>query len=597
MQGDDIAIRAEGLERRFGTVRALAGVDLEVPAGTVFGLLGPNGAGKTTTIRILTTLVRPDAGRAWVAGHDVVRESALVRSAIGLAGQLAAVDDHLTGTENLAMVGRLNHLGRAEARRRAGELLERFGLTGAADRQARTYSGGMRRRLDLAASLVGGPPVLFLDEPTSGLDPLSRLALWEEIRRLRAEKTTLLLTTQNLEEADRLADRIAVIDHGRLVAEGSPSELKSQVGGNRLFLRTAEPADMKRAAESLADIDAGAREDPGRGELIVPAPTGISIVVEAARRADAAGIELAELSLRGPTLDEVFLALTGDGAKPPRVLARPPVGRSPGAPIVAPKSPTSPRGGGRAVGDAVVMTKRNLYRYLRIPSLMAFSVVQPILFVLLFTYAFGGAIHVPGVTYVDFLLPGTFVLALAFGASQTGIALAQDLTSGMIDRFRSLPMARSAVLAGRTGAEAVRNLFAVSLMIGIGALVGFRFHAGALPALGAVGLAVAVGFALSWVSALIGLAVRDAETAQVASLMPIIVLIFSSSTFVPVATMPGWLEGFAKINPITKAVNAMRALSLGGPTSTPVWEAIAWVAGILVVFVPLAVQRYRRTTA
>jgi ABC-2 type transport system permease protein len=245
--------------------------------------------------------------------------------------------------------------------------------------------------------------------------------------------------------------------------------------------------------------------------------------------------------------------------------------------------------------DAAAVTRRNLYRYVRVPTLLLFSTIQPIMFVLLFTYVFGGAIQVAGVdNYIDFLMAGILVQTVIFGSTQTGVGLAEDMSRGMVDRFRSLPMARSAVLAGRTLSDTVRNLFVVCLMLVVGTLVGFRFHAGVVPAVGAVGLALAFGLAFSWISALIGLSVRDVESAQAAGFVWVFPLVFASSAFVPVATMPGWLQAFAEINPVTITVNALRALTLGGPTVRPVLEALAWIAGILLVFVPLAVNRYRR---
>ncbi|HET9140015.1 ABC transporter permease [Actinophytocola sp.] len=250
------------------------------------------------------------------------------------------------------------------------------------------------------------------------------------------------------------------------------------------------------------------------------------------------------------------------------------------------------------MANIATITGRNLHRLVRVPTLIAFATVQPILFVLLFTYTWGGAVHPPGVEhYIDYVLPGIFVLSIAFGASQTGVAIADDLASGMIDRFRALPMARSAVLAGRTVSDAVRNLFVIVLMIGVGSLIGFRFHAGLGAALGAVGLALAIGVAFSWIFALLGLVVRDPESAGIGGLLAVIPLIFVSSTFVPVATMPGWLQAFANRNPITITVDALRALCLGGPTATHVWQALAWIVGLLIVTIPTAVLRYRRTTA
>ncbi|HEU4945247.1 MAG TPA: ATP-binding cassette domain-containing protein [Solirubrobacterales bacterium] len=310
----DFAIETSGLRKSYGDVQALDGLDLRAPAGTVLGLLGPNGAGKTTAVRILTTLLRPDAGEARVAGLDVVRDAAVLRTKIGLAGQYAAVDENLTGAENLEMVGRLYHLPKAEPRRRATELLDRFGLADAADRLVRTYSGGMRRRLDLAAALIARPPVLFLDEPTTGLDPRSRIDLWETIEGRVAAGTTVLLTTQYLDEADRLADRIAVIDRGRLLAEGSSDELKDQVGGERLDV-TLEPGANTEAA--VAALEAIAAERPGvsNGALQVPLRQRRGAIAEAVRRLDQAGVGIEDVAMHRPTLDDVFLTLTGRAAE------------------------------------------------------------------------------------------------------------------------------------------------------------------------------------------------------------------------------------------------------------------------------------------
>src|SRR5438132_10095539 len=604
------AVRVEGVVKRFGPTVALDGAGLEVPGGMVFGLLGPNGAGKTTLVRILATLLAPDAGRAEVFGHDVVREPAAVRELLGLTGQFAADDELLTGRENLEMFGRLFKLSREDARRRAGELLERFDLAQAADRPARTYSGGMRRRLDIASSLLTRPQVLFLDEPTTGLDPRSRNEIWAIVRELRREGTTILLTTQYLEEADQLADRIAVIDRGKVIAEGTGNELKDRVGGQILEVELASAGQRDRAQALLAGVGCGEPQPDERPDrLTLPAPRdGLQLVEEAAAGLRRAQIGVSDIGLRRPTLDDVFLQLTGappseDGGGPGPRTRRRPRPQQPAPPDVpAPRRPVlrqrlpSPQAVRSAVTDTAVVTGRNLRHFIRQPDLLVFSTIQPVLFVLLFVYVFGGAIgrSLPhGVAYVDFLLPGVFVQSVTFGASQTAVGLKEDLTRGVVDRFRSMPVARSAVLAGRTVADLIRNIVVIFLMIAVGYLVGFRFHGGAAGALGCVAVVAAFGLALSWIFAVVALTVRGAETAQTAGFVVIFPLVFASSVFVPVSTFPDWLQAFAKISPVTVTADAARSLALFG-TPASLGAAAAWIGGLLAVFIPLSVWRYRR---
>jgi ABC transporter DrrB family efflux protein len=630
----DSAIHIEGLVKRFKTTTALAGVDLDVEEATVFGLLGPNGAGKTTLVRVLATLLTPDAGRAEVFGHDVVHDAAGVRELLGLTGQFAAVDEILTGRENLEMFGRLFDLSAADARARANELLERFDLADAADRAARTYSGGMRRRLDLASSLLTRPRVLFLDEPTTGLDPRSRIEIWAVVRELVREGTTLLLTTQYLEEADQLAEQIAVIDHGRVIAQGTGSELKDRVGGQILELELVRAAERDKAREALAGIGCGAPEPGDRlAQLTLPAPRdGLEMIEEAASALRKAGIAVSDLGLRRPTLDDVFLQLTGappseNGAEAPVAAengAQPADGADNGradptnagvpsavravraetAVRPAPRQPPrwqrlSPRELRGDVTDARVVSVRNLRHFVRQPDLLIFSTIQPIMFVLLFTYVFGGAIShslPPGVSYIDYLLPGILIQSVTFRASQTAVGLSEDLKLGVIDRFRSMPMARSAVLVGRTVADLVRNVLIVVLMIFVGYIIGFRFQAGFAQAIGCIALVSAFGLALSWIFAFVALTVRGAEAAQTAGFVVLFPLVFASSVFVPVSTLPHWLQVIAKVSPVTLAANAARSLALVPGTPSSLGGAVAWIVGLLAVFIPLSVWRYRRMT-
>jgi len=600
------AIEAHGVRKAFGDTQALDGVDLRAETGKVLALLGPNGAGKTTLVRILATLLAADAGSARIAGFDVADDPGGVRSMIGLSGQFAAIDDLLTGRENLEMVGELYRLGRREARRRASEALDQFGLAEAGDRLAKTYSGGMRRRLDLAAGLIARPPILILDEPTTGLDPRTRLEMWELIERLVADGTTVLLTTQYLEEADRLAHRIVVIDRGRVVAEGTANDLKSALGGDVVEMHVARAQDFDRAAVAVAALGDGATVlDRERQRLTLPAQQGPATLRAVLDRLGDAGVTLEDIGIRRPSLDDVFLSLTGDAAPDVAGDGR---GHDASAPVLtspdderdqqpAPSAPMYPRAPVprfAALSDIAVITRRNLKRIARTPRLLAVSSIQPVMFVLLFRYVFGGAIHVPGGgSYINYLVPAILLQATLFGAT-TAVAMSTDLAGGMIDRFRSLPMSRSAVLAGRALADMLRSVAVVALVLVVSIVIGFRFNNGVAGAAGALVLALAFGFAFIWLFALVGMLVKDPETAQLAGFLPIFPLIFASSAFVPVQTMPSWLQSFANVQPVSVTISASRAMIDGGNVQHWLWQSVVWIVAILVIVVPLAVREYRR---
>jgi ABC transporter DrrB family efflux protein len=617
----DPAISVEGVVKRFGATTALAGVDLDVEEASVFGLLGPNGAGKTTLVRILSTLLAPDDGRAQVLGRDVLQDAAGVRELVALTGQFAAVDEMLTGRENLQMFGRLFDLTAADSRRRADELLERFGLADAADRLARTYSGGMRRRLDLASSMLTQPRVLFLDEPTTGLDPRSRNDIWSVVRELVRGGTTILLTTQYLEEADQLADRIAVIDRGRVIAQGTGSELKDRVGGQILEVELVRATERDEARAALVAVGCGEPEPGERpAQLTLPAPRdGLEMIEDAASALRKANIAVSDLGLRRPTLDDVFLQLTGASPDEGDAHASAELARGNGRPAQnsrgsdrADTRATRRRGAMRStrrrlspgelrgdISDARVVTVRNLRHFVRQPDLLIFSTIQPIMFVLLFTYVFGGAIShsLPaGVSYIDYLLPGILVQSVTFRASMTAIGLADDLKLGVIDRFRSMPMARSAVLIGRTAADLLRNVLIILLMIAVGYIIGFSFQGGLGQAIGCIALVSAFGLALSWIFAFVALTVRSAEAAQSAGFVILFPLVFASSVFVPVSSLPSWLASFAKVSPVTLTANAARSFALVPGTPSSLGGALAWIGGLLVVFISLSVWRYGRMT-
>ena len=521
-----------------------------------------------------------------------------MRELLALTGQFAAVDELLTGRENLEMFGRLFRLSREEARRRASELLERFELTDAADRSAKTYSGGMRRRLDLASSLLTQPRVLFLDEPTTGLDPRSRNEIWQIVRDLRREGPTILLTTPYLEEADQLADKIAVIDHGRVIAEGTGDELKDRVGGQILEVELTDVRQRPEAEAALIRVGCGPPENDERPNLLTaraareprprrgsrraatsrrdrrqrygPAPT------DAGRRLPAVDRRATERERQTePRRSRPLREAHGAVSPPPACACPQPARRGGGRHRHRRRDDTEPRHSGGSP----------TFSYSRRSSRSCSSSCSS---------RFGGAVGLalpPGVSYVDYLLPGIRPVG---DVPRPTPRSPPRTTPRRIDRFRSMPMARSAVLLGRTTADLVRNILIIVLMIVVGYLVGFRFQAGVIPALACIALVAAFGFALSWIFAFVSLVVRGAETAQTAGFVLLFPLVFASSVFVPISSMPSWLQPIAEASPVTLTADAARTLALTGGVPDSLWGSLAWIAGIVAVFVPLSVWRYRR---
>jgi ABC-2 type transport system ATP-binding protein len=585
-------IQVTDVRRSFEDTEALAGVALSVAPGEVLGLLGPNGAGKTTLVRLLATVLRPDSGSVLVGGHDTVSAPAAVRSLIGLAGQLAAVDDLLTGRENLDLVGRLYGLDRAERRRRTAEVLERVDLVDVGDRLVRTYSGGMRRRLDLAATLVGRPAVLLLDEPTTGLDPRSRAEMWRHVQELANGGTTVVLTSQQLDEVERLAHRIVLLDRGRVIATGTVDDLKRRVGGDVLEARAADEIDLDRVRTVIVDDgDGQVQVDESTRRVTVPTTGGTGALVAAGRRLESAGVALDELGIRRPSLDEVYLSLTdGDGFSPPEHA-------DVTAPALAPTDPVPVPHGHSGARDVLAVTGRALRHLVRTPQLLFFALVQPMLFVLILMPVFGGLVEgETGLDYSQYLLPGVLVMTAALAAGSTGVALAEDVQAGVVDRLRSLPMARHALLVGRTLADLCRNSAALLGVVAVGLLVGFRFERGIVAGAAAVGLVLLFGYALTWVFAAVGLAVRDVQTAQFVGFAPVLPLVFLSGAWVPIDAMAGGLQPFARHQPVNVTLEAVRSLVVEGHTDGGTWvvRSVLWSLAILAVFSALAVRAYRR---
>ncbi len=587
----DAGIFAEGLGKRYGDLWALRDVDLDVPQGTVLGLLGHNGAGKTTAVRILTTLLRPTEGRATVAGHDVVADAATVRTKFGLAGQQATVDGLLTARANLEMVGRLYHLPRGVVRARADELLERLSLADAADRLVRTFSGGMRRRLDVAASLVAAPPVLFLDEPTTGLDPRSRIELWNLLGELVRDGATLLLTTQYLEEADRLADDIVVLDGGRVAAQGSPGRAQ---GAHR---RRAPRGDRRRRRRARVR-GRGARALRQRRPMGRRRGRPRHRAGHGRRRAGRGRARARRRRRRHHR------------PAPPRGDARRRLPRHH-------RFHADDRGGRRlmsayaerlrfGLSDSLVVARRNLSHIRQIPEKLIDVTVQPLMFVILFAYVFGGAIAIPGGgDYHEYLMAGIFIQTLTFGVMGPATSMATDLGEGILDRFRSLPMARSAFLTGRVLAEFAAAMLGLTVMTLAGLAVGWRIHTDVFHALAGFGLLALVAFMMLWLGILLGTIARSPDAVTGIVFIVIFPLTFVANAFVPAGTLPGVLRTFANWNPISSLVAATRTL-FGNPTAVPadaawplqhpVLSALLWCVGLLAVSVPLAIASYRRRT-
>ena len=599
----NLAIEATGLVKSFGDTKAVDGVDLAVRTGSVYGVLGPNGAGKTTTIRMLATLLRPDAGSARVLGHDIVEDADAVRSVVSLTGQLASVDEDLTGRENLILLGRLLGLKRAAAKERATELLEAFGLAEAAVKLVKNYSGGMRRRLDIAASIVVTPQLMFLDEPTTGLDPRSRNQVWDIIRTLQAGGTTILLCTQYLDEADQLADGIAVIDRGKVIAEGTPGQLKASVGSGALHVRLLDPEQRPDAERVLSSELGSVHLEPDPTALSAPcadADRGAAAVAELTR----SGVRIADFSLGQPSLDEVFLALTGHtagsryGGGAGRMSVNPTVSAqdAPAADEALVRkalasTPRPPRPS--AASAALTFGWRGMLKVKHVPEQLLDVTITPVMFVLMFTYLFGGAIAGSTGEYLDYILPGILVMSVLFTTVYSGVALNTDLTRGVVDRIRSLPIWKPAPLVGSLLGDAVRYVLAGIVIIVVGVILGFRPDEGVPGVLAALALVVVFAFGLSWVFMTIGLLLRSPNAVMNAGFMGIFPLTFMSNVFVDPETLPAGLEAFVEVNPISILATASRGLMQGGADGTDIAIVLGTAALLTAVFAPLTTHLYR----
>lgn len=596
------AIHAADLRKRFGKKTAVENISLTVPKGTIHALLGPNGAGKTTLVKMLATLLKPDSGKAEIMGHDIVHEADLVRSHISLTGQSASVDEELTGFENLYLVARLYGYRPARARQRARDLLSSFELEEAASRLVKNYSGGMRRRLDIAASIVRIPDVLFLDEPTTGLDPRSRNNLWAVIKGLAKMGTTIVLTTQYLEEADYLADRISVIDKGRVISEGTSDELKASVGKNILHFSfeangTPISPEMTTAMQTALGESAIVHLDDRKASVPV---SGTAQALEVlANVSQSNGVRISNFSLSRPNLDEVFLALTGSTAE------------GGGDEVANAGDEPSGKGTGKQDINRIIDVKdrperagilvsklmfgwRSMLKIKHIPEQFVDALITPVMFTFMFTFLFGGALAGSIQEYLQFFIPGIFVQTLAFNAVYAGININSDITKGVYDRFRSMPIWLPSPLAGMFVGDSFRHIVSGSIVLLLGVVLGFRLESGFLPLLAAFALVLFFALSLAWAFVILGLSLRSVSAVMSVGWLVMMPIVFMSNIFADPATMPVWLQTVITYNPLAWQVDAVRGLLAGQWNYALVGKALAASAVITLVLAPIAIMLYKR---
>ena len=568
-------IEVEGLVREFKDVRAVDGIDLSVEPGEIYGFLGPNGAGKSTTVLMLTTLLPPTAGTARVAGHDIVRDGPKVRREIGAALQEAALDPLLTGREHMRLQTALQGVPKPERRARGDALLERVGLLDAADRKVRGYSGGMKRRLDLALALVHHPRILFLDEPTTGLDPQSRSDMWQEVSHLaREDGVTVFLTTQYLEEADVLADRIAIIDHGQIVARGTPEALKAEIGRPSLEVQPAERDERHAVAAVLERFGTPVTASPGAAAVRLRG--GVDELPEIVRALDGEELTVADFRLHAPTLDDVFLAKTGRKLE----------GGEPAAPSL--RAAVNTRGSGHRERQVLELARRSLLQTLRQPAMVVPSIIFPLVLVAVATGGLDAATTLPGfpsASYLDFIIAVPFIQGPLFAMINAGSAMARDVETGFLKRLAMTPMQRAALLVGQLAGVLTVALLSSVVYLVAGFIFGMHFEAGALgiPALLALALLVALAFAA--LGAFVGLRSGSGEAVQ--GFFPLFfVLLFLSSMYLPRPLIEqDWFRTIATYNPVSYLIEGIRSFIVTG------WdgEAIALGFGVALAMAALGV--------
>ncbi len=591
------AIAASGIEKSFGKKKVLNQMDLKIKKGSIHAILGPNGSGKTTLIKVLSTLLKADAGQIKVAGHDITDHPEKVRESISLTGQNASVDEELTGYENLYLFARLLKYPSTEARQRVNELLMAFDLKEAGNRLVKTYSGGMRRRLDIAASIVKVSEILFLDEPTTGLDPRSRNALWAIIRNLARKGTTILLTTQYLEEAEQLADKITVIDEGRIISEGTSDELKASIGRNILHvhLNGVSHTHLEAVLDNMKSIVNQVERDNKRISFPVSdQKQAITILGELHKN----NIEVTAFNLSRPDLNEVFLSLTGKKKddQPGEIqngeheTEEPQSGESVNR-ILEHVQPNKRSG---LLGNKFMFGWRNLVKIKHIPEQFMDVLITPIMFTFMFTYLFGGALAGSTKAYLQFFIPGILVQTLTFNAMYAGININNDLTKGIFDRFRSMPIWLPAPLSGIFIGDFFRHLISGSLVLLFGFFLGFRSNADPSAYIFSFLIMIFFAMSISWIFIIMGLTMRSTSAVMSFGWLILMPLVFMSNIFADPLTMPKWLQTFISYNPLAWQVDAVRGLLAGTASAKTIFTALGSSLVISLLLFPLTVWFYKR---
>jgi ABC-2 type transport system ATP-binding protein len=588
-------IEAKGIRKSFGKKEVLKGIDLGIRKGSIHAILGPNGSGKTTLIRILATILKADSGSIRVGNYDIETHADKVRECISLTGQNASIDEELTGFENLFLFARLLGYRSTEARNRANELLSAFDLKDAANRLVKTYSGGMRRKLDIASSMVKISEILFLDEPTTGLDPRSRNSLWSVIRNLAGKGTTILLTTQYLDEAEQLADKITVIDEGQVISEGTTNELKASVGNNVLHVHL-NGVGKGKLETALGSIKfSHAQSDPENRKLYFPV-TGQEQAISILGSLHKNKIEITGFNLSRPDLNEVFLSLTGkikeDIQSDSERNGDFTIHSAENIVNIVTHSKPYRRSGW--LSNKLMFGWRNLIKIKHIPEQFMDALITPVMFTFMFTYIFGGALAGSTKAYLHFFIPGILVQTLTFNAMYAGINVNNDVSKGIFERFRSMPIWLPAPLSGIFIGDFFRHLISAILVLLFGFILGFRTDAG-LAAL-AVAFIIIIVFAMSisWIFIIMGLTMRSASAVMSFGWLILMPLVFMSNIFADPATMPAWLQTFISYNPLAWQVDAVRGLLEGRFPLREILIALGASAFISAILFPLTVWFYKK---